>query len=121
IVLAFAVGGILLAWIKYGKGLKRNEKLENSFVYKLLKNQYYIPHFYAEFISKPYAMISDMMWKSVDMKIIDTTVDGIAYLFYGGGDKTRKMQTGNLSTYLNWMGVGLALLLIVAAISAVIG
>ncbi|HHH37948.1 MAG TPA: NADH-quinone oxidoreductase subunit L, partial [Epsilonproteobacteria bacterium] len=49
IVLAFAVGGILLAWIKYGKGLKRNEKLENSFVYKLLKNQYYIPHFYAEF------------------------------------------------------------------------
>jgi len=121
LVLAFAVGGIVLAWIKYGKGLKRNEKLENSFVYKLLKNQYYIPHFYAEFISKPYAMISNMMWKSVDMKIVDATVDGIANLFYSGGDKTRKIQTGNLSGYLNWMGIGLFVLLFIAAISTVIG
>ncbi len=121
IVLAFAVGGIVLAWIKYGKGLKRNEKLENSFVYKLLKNQYYIPQFYAEFISKPYAMISMMLWKNVDMKIVDATVDGIANLFYSGGDKRRKMQTGNLSNYLNWMGIGLVVLLLAAAISTVIG
>ena len=121
IVLAFAVGGIVLAWIKYGKGLKRDEKLENSFVYKLLKNQYYIPQFYGEFISKPYAMISDMMWKSIDMKIIDTTVDGIANLIYNSGDKTRKIQSGNLSSYLNWMGIGLVILLLIAAISAVIG
>lgn len=121
IVLAFAVGGIALAWIKYGKGLKRSEKMENSFVYKLLKNQYYIPHFYAEFISKPYAMVSEMMWKSVDMKIVDATVDGIAHLFFSGGDKTRKMQTGNLSDNLNWMGIGLVVLLLAAAISTVIG
>jgi len=121
IVLAFAVGGIVLAWIKYGKGLKRNEKLENSFVYKLLKNQYYIPQFYAEFISKPYAMISMMLWKNVDMKIVDATVDGIANFMYGSGDKTRKMQTGNLSNYLNWMGIGLVVLLLAAVISTVIG
>jgi NADH-quinone oxidoreductase subunit L len=121
IVLAFAVGGIALAWIKYGKGLKRNEKLENSFIYQLLKNQYYIPHFYAEFISKPYAMISEKMWKSFDMKIVDATVDGIAGLLYSGGDKTRKIQTGNLSGYLNWMGIGLFALLCIAVISTVIG
>ena len=121
IVLAFAVGGIVLAWIKYGKGLKRNEKLENSFVYKLLKNQYYIPQFYAEFISKPYAMLSTMLWKDADMKVVDATVDGIANFLYGSGDKTRKMQTGNLSNYLNWMGVGLVILLLAAAISTVIG
>ena len=121
IVLAFAVGGIVLAWVKYGKGLKRSEKTENSFIYQLLKNQYYIPRFYAEFISKPYAMISDMMWKSVDMKIVDATVDGIAGLIYKGGDKTRKIQTGNLSSYLNWMGIGLVILLFFAAISTVIG
>ncbi|RLA70980.1 MAG: NADH-quinone oxidoreductase subunit L, partial [Epsilonproteobacteria bacterium] len=121
IVLAFAVGGIALAWIKYGRGLKRNEKLENSFVYKLLKNQYYIPQFYAEYISKPYGMISTMLWKSVDMKIVDSTVDGIANLLYSGGDKTRKMQTGNLSDYLNWMAVGLVVLLLTATIAAVIG
>jgi len=121
IVLAFAVGGILLAGYKYAGGLKRDMKCENSFIYKLLKNQYYIPKFYAEFISRPYAMISNIMWRSVDMKIIDVTVDGIAKFIYSSGDKTRKMQTGNLSNYLNWMSFGLVALLIMAAISSVIG
>jgi len=121
LVLVFAVGGIALAYKKYANGLVRNEKVENGFIYQLLKNQYYIPAFYAEFISKPYAMISTMLWKSVDMKIVDATVDGIANIFYNSGDKTRKMQTGNLSNYLNWMAVGLVTMLFVAAVTALIG
>ncbi len=121
LVLAFAVGGIWLAYKKYAKGLKRDEKLENSFLYKLLANQYYIPQFYEEFITKPYAMISEKMWTSVDMKIVDATVDGIAKFLYKSGDGTRKMQTGNLSNYLNWMAVGAVLLLVIAAFSAMLG
>jgi len=118
IVLVVAVGGIVLAYKKYANGLKRDEKCENSFIYKLLANQYYIPQLYAEVITKPYAMLSEHMWKDVDMKIVDTTVDGIAKFLYKSGDGARKMQTGNLSNYLNWMAVGSVLLLVVAAISA---
>jgi len=118
VVLVFAVGGIILAYKKYYKGLKRDEKLEKSFIYRLLANQYYIPTFYESAITKPYAMISEMMWKDVDMKIVDTTVDGIAKFLYKSGDSSRKMQTGNLSNYLNWMAVGSVLLLVVAVISA---
>jgi len=118
LVLVFAVSGIALAYKKYANGLKRDEKCENSFIYKLLANQYYIPQFYEEFITKPYAMISEHMWKDVDMKIVDTTVDGIAKFLYKSGDGTRKMQTGNLSNYLNWMAVGSVILLVIAAISA---
>jgi NADH-quinone oxidoreductase subunit L len=118
IVLAFAVGGIALAYKKYYKGLKRDEKLENTFVYKLLANQYYIPTFYESVITKPYAMLSEMMWKDIDMKIVDTTVDGIAKFLYKSGDSSRKMQTGNLSNYLNWMAVGSVFLLVIAVISA---
>jgi NADH-quinone oxidoreductase subunit L len=66
-------------------------------------------------------MLSEMMWTKVDMKIVDATVDGIAKLLYKSGDKTRKMQTGNLSNYLNWMAVGAVLLLVVAALSAMLG
>jgi len=51
----------------------------------------------------------------------DATVDGIARLLYNGGDSARKMQTGNLSNNLNWMGVGLVSLLLVATITALIG
>ncbi len=118
IVLAFAVSGIALAYKKYYYGLKRDEQLENSWYYKLLANQYYIPVLYDEFIAKPYAMISNAMWTKVDMKIVDATVDGIAKFLYKTGDTSRKMQTGNLSNYLNWMAVGAVLLLVVAAISA---
>ena len=119
VVLVFAVGGIALAYKKYAKGLKRDEQIESRWYYKLLANQYYIPNLYEEFISKPYAMISDMMWSKVDLKIVDATVDGVAKLLYKTGDGSRKMQTGNLSNYLNWMAVGAVLLLVVAAISAV--
>ena len=118
VVLVVAVSGIVLAYKKYGNGLKRDEKCENTFIYRLLANQYYIPQFYEEFITKPYAMISEHMWKDVDMKIVDASVDGIAKFLYKSGDSTRKMQTGNLSNYLNWMAVGSVLLLVIAAISA---
>jgi len=118
IVLVVAVGGIVLAYKKYGNGLKRDEKCENSFIYRLLANQYYIPQLYEEVITKPYAMLSEHMWKDVDMKIVDATVDGIAKFLYKSGDQSRKMQTGNLSNYLNWMAVGSVLLLLIAAISA---
>jgi NADH-quinone oxidoreductase subunit L len=118
IVLVFAVGGIVLAYKKYYKGLKRDKELENSWYYKMLANQYYIPNIYEEFITKPYAMLSDMMWNKIDMKIVDATVDGIAKFLYKTGDGSRKMQTGHLSNYLNWMAVGAVLLLVFAAISA---
>jgi NADH-quinone oxidoreductase subunit L len=121
IVLAFAVGGILLAAFKYIKGLKRSEKTENSFIYRLLSNQYYIPQLYAEMISKPYAELSSIFWKSIDMKIVDATVDAIANVVYKSGDGSRKMQSGNLSNYLAWMVFGAVALLIAALISSAIG
>ena len=118
VVLVVAVGGIALAYKKYANGLKRDEKCENSFIYKLLSNQYYIPKLYEEVITKPYAMISEHLWKDIDMKIVDASVDGIAKFIYNSGDGARKMQTGNLSNYLNWMAVGSVILLVIAAISA---
>ncbi len=120
IVLAFAVGGIFLAYKKYYKNLKRDERLESSWYYKLLANQYYIPAIYEEYISKPYKMISEAFWQKVDMKIVDATVDGIAKSLYGSGDKARKMQSGNLSNYLNWMAIGGVLLLFVALLPIIV-
>ncbi len=125
IVIFFAVSGIVIAYLKYARtgehAFRRNEEKENGFFYKLLKNQYYVPKFYEEFITKPYMMISEKFWTEVDLKIVDATVDGIAKFLYSAGDKTRSMQTGNLSNYLNWMAVGAVLLLVIAAISAMIG
>ena len=125
LVMAIVVAAIAFAYFKYArtgeKAFKRDEEVENGFVYKLLKNQYYVPKFYEEFITKPYMMISEVFWTKIDLKIVDATVDNIAKFFYATGDKTRSMQTGNLSNYLNWMAVGGVILLVIAAISAMIG
>jgi NADH-quinone oxidoreductase subunit L len=115
--LAVAVTGILVAVGVYRKG-GFSEKWEQTFVYKLLKNQYYIPHFYEKAITQPYMRLADWAWK-VDMRVVDATVDFIAMFFYNSGDKARVMQSGNLSKMLRWMGIGFVVLLILAAMRGV--
>ncbi len=116
VTMAIALGGILVAYIMYAKRLKRNKKIEESLPYRILSNQYYIPVFYERVISKPYAELSDIAWKEIDMQVVDATVDGIANVINESGDATRKMQTGNLSDYLKWMTAGALLLAILALI-----
>jgi len=116
----FVILAILYAYKKYAnfkvKVPDGTSKMENSFAYKLLINQYYIPHFYEEYIVRPYRELSRMFWKEVDMKIVDASVDGIAGIIYGTGEKTRAMQSGNLSTMLKWMVLGLVILLSLAVV-----
>ena len=90
--------------------------MENSFMYKLLLNQYYIPYFYEEYIVKSYRELSTIFWNQVDVKIVDATVDGIAGILYSTGEKTRDMQSGNLSTMLKWMVAGTIALLSLAVV-----
>jgi NADH-quinone oxidoreductase subunit L len=113
----FVMAAIAFAYKKYASwnGVPDGtSKMENSFGYKLLWNQYYIPKFYDEVFSKPYAELSRIAWKQIDLKIVDATVDGIANIIYKTGENTRNIQNGNLSTMLRWMVVGLVVLVTLA-------
>ena len=112
---AIAVSGIAFAVYKYKNG-GFDKSWESTWIYKLLDNQYYIPDIYRVTITEPYLALSKVAWKEIDMKIIDATVDGIANTIYKTGDKARIMQSGNLSTMLKWMVVGLVTLLLVVVI-----
>jgi NADH-quinone oxidoreductase subunit L len=116
----FVIFAILYAYKKYANSKitvpDGTSKMEHSFGYKLLINQYYIPYAYEEFIVKPYRELSTVLWQKVDMKIVDATVDGIAGILYGTGEKTRDMQSGNLSTMLKWMVAGTIGLLSLAVV-----
>jgi NADH-quinone oxidoreductase subunit L len=116
----FVIAAIYFAYKKYmSKDIKvpdGTSKMENSFKYKLLINQYYIPYFYEEYLVKPYRELSTVLWKQVDQKVVDATVDGIANAFYATGENTRTMQSGNLSTMLKWMVAGLVALLSLAVV-----
>jgi len=117
VTMAIALGGIALAYVMYAKRLRRNEKIEQSLPYRILSNQYYIPVFYEKAFAKPYAELSDIAWREIDLQVVDATVDGIAHVIEESGDATRKIQTGNLSDYLKWMAAGAILLAILAIIA----
>ncbi|RDU63946.1 NADH-quinone oxidoreductase subunit L [Helicobacter sp. MIT 14-3879] len=106
-----AVSGILLAIFIYYKKYKINN-IHSNIVYKLLLNQYYIPRLYNTFI-RTYKAISDFLWKEIDLKIIDYVVDCIANSFILAGNKTRKMQNGNLSYSLMFMICGIFAMLVI--------
>jgi len=116
----FVIACIYFAYKKYmSSDIKvpdGTSEMENSFKYKLLINQYYIPYFYDKYLIQPYRALSKVFWKDIDMKIVDATVDGIANIIYSTGENTRGMQSGNLSTMLKWMVTGLVILLSLAVI-----
>jgi NADH-quinone oxidoreductase subunit L len=110
---AIALSGIAFAVYKYKRG-GFSEKVEEMWIYKLLINQYYIPQFYDVAILKPFYAISTFIWQKIDVKIVDASVDGIARIIHGTGERTRKVQSGNLSSMLRWMVVGVVVLLLLA-------
>ncbi|MBU1658553.1 NADH-quinone oxidoreductase subunit L [bacterium] len=111
----FVILAIAYAYKKY-QVAKEDPAMEKRLCYKILINQYYIPYFYEEYLVKPYRELSTIFWKQVDMKIVDATVDGIAKTIYATGEKTREMQSGNLSTMLKWMVAGTVGLLSLAVV-----
>jgi NADH-quinone oxidoreductase subunit L len=114
----FVIAAILYAYRKY-EVAKEDKKMEQNFFYKLLRNQYYIPQFYEEYLVKPYNELSRIFWKDIDMKIVDATVDLVATTFYKTGESTRGMQSGNLSVMLRWMVAGVMILLTLAAVYSI--
>jgi NADH-quinone oxidoreductase subunit L len=115
ITLGIALGGIALAVFKYKKdGTYFSNIMSNRPCFKLLANQYFLNHFWENIVAKPYGKLARFSWKEIDLRIIDTIVDGIAKGIYSGGEAGTAMQSGNLSKALKWMGIGIFILIILA-------
>ncbi|MDR1975472.1 MAG: NADH-quinone oxidoreductase subunit L [Campylobacteraceae bacterium] len=113
--LGIAVFGISFAFYMYvikDEGFPK--WIEKSAIYKFLFNQYYIPQLYQSYIVRPFEAVAQFSWKKLDEKLIDASVDLIARALHQGGDKARRMQSGNLSAMLRWMVFGLGVLLLIA-------
>ena len=109
IALLCAICGVLLAIFIYKKGIRFLK--EDSKIYQLLLNQYYIPYLYDIVIIKPYYALSKFLRKEVDIRIIDFMVDLVANISLWCGGKARIMQNGNLSSSLFLIALGLFILL----------
>lgn len=120
LTLGIALFGIAFAIIKFRKdGTYFSSKYKEHSLYKLLANQYYMPHFIENILLKPYLALSKFAFKVLDLKIIDAMVDGIAKLIYKSGNTSKVVQTGNLSSNLRLMVLGVTVLLILVVVLAI--
>jgi NADH-quinone oxidoreductase subunit L len=99
-----AIVGLLVAWRMYGKEVKR-PKLEGF--HKVLYNKYYVDEFYQTVVVEPLLWLSrNVLWKVVDVGVIDGTVNGVANGAAAIGDTVRRTQSGNARSYAVWVLIG---------------
>jgi NADH-quinone oxidoreductase subunit L len=101
--------GILVAWWFYIRRPDLPEKLARSMhgLYTLLLNKYYVDEIYAAAIVRSLLWVStNVLWHTVDERLIDGTVNGSARLAREAGGKLRELQSGNARSYASWVVVG---------------
>jgi NADH-quinone oxidoreductase subunit L len=104
-----ALIGLFAAYWLYVKEPSKPDSFAKSFrgVYQTLLNKYYVDELYSVAIIKPLTWVStNFLWKTVDVEIIDGTVNGIASATTAVGDTTRRTQSGNTRSYAVWVVIG---------------
>jgi NADH-quinone oxidoreductase subunit L len=114
-----AVAGILVAWNWYAKKAGRPaDRLAGAFpaLYQLVAEKFRIDELYDVLFVRPFIWMARMLWKVVDVLIIDGVLNAGAFLIELVGDVLRFLQTGNVRNYALTFLIGIvALLLIVLA------
>ena len=108
--------GLLVAFLLYGKQNDKPANIAKSAgpVYTLLLNKYYVDEIYAALVVGPLMWISrNILWKVVDVEIVDGAVNGLAHGARDVGDASRHTQSGNTRSYAVWVVIGAILVIAV--------
>jgi NADH-quinone oxidoreductase subunit L len=107
--IASALIGLFLAWWMYIKRPELPKKLAESMSapYRLLLGKYFVDELYAAAIVRPLVWISrNVLWHTVDERIIDGAVNGVADTSREIGQAARQTESGNTRSYAAWIVVG---------------
>jgi NADH-quinone oxidoreductase subunit L len=107
-VITALLGWFAAYWL-YLKNPEKSASLAKSFGagYQTLLHKYYVDELYAAAVVRPLLWLStNILWKSVDVGLIDGAVNGIAAGTTAIGDGTRRTQSGNTRSYAVWVVVG---------------
>ena len=99
-----ATAGLLVAWRIYSAKVKRGT---SEGLHKILYNKYYVDELYQAVVVGSLMWLSqNVLWKVVDVGVIDGTVNGIAQGTAAVGDTVRQTQSGNTRSYAVWVLIG---------------
>jgi NADH-quinone oxidoreductase subunit L len=112
--LCFVACGVWLAWRFYTGVSSAADTLVHRFprVYRMLINKYYVDEVYEAAVVGPAVKGSeDVLWKGIDVLLIDGTVNGLARLVRAASGVLRKVQTGVVQSYALVFLAGILLVL----------
>jgi len=107
--------GIALAWLMYLKNPALHKSIGATFpgLYRISLNKWFVDELYDSTIVRPMLQMSrKVLLAIIDIGIIENIVNGLPKGIGGFSGKLRRLQDGQLSHYLAWMG-GSALFLVV--------
>ena len=103
--------GWFLAYFFYSRRKDLPEKFAASLsgVYRTLVNKYWIDEAYYSLFVNPIVNASrGVLWRGVDVNLIDASVNGAATGSRNLSDFLRRMQSGNIRSYAGWIAFGAA-------------
>jgi len=86
------------------------------FLYNLSFNKWFFDEIYEKIFIKPTRILGSLLWKIVDIKIIDAIPNNLASFCKYMSNKTSRIQTGYIYNYSMWMALGLVLILLLFTI-----
>jgi NADH-quinone oxidoreductase subunit L len=96
--------GLVVAWRMYSKKVQQGP---STGLHDALYHKYYVDELYHAVVVAPLLWLSrNVLWKVVDVGIIDGTVNGVAHGAEATGNKVRMQQSGNVRSYAVWVLIG---------------
>jgi NADH-quinone oxidoreductase subunit L len=105
-----AVVALGLAWWKY-----RSYSGEQDFrgrAFELFRGKYFVDEIYDFVFVRNLRRAGEILWRVVDLGIIDGLLNGAGRLVHIFSDKFRKLQTGLTQAYVLWVWLGILILVI---------
>lgn len=117
--LAMAAGGIVIAYRYYLVDPHRSETLAARYpaLYRTLFGKYWVDELYDMAVIRPIVSSARTLSELCDARIVDGSVNGIAALANRAGSLLRRLQTGQVPTYVLSILVGAVVLLGYLALS----
>ncbi|MBI1797139.1 MAG: NADH-quinone oxidoreductase subunit L [Candidatus Eisenbacteria bacterium] len=108
---AAAAFGIAMASRAYAKAAGEPIAEKAPRLYGLLEHKYWIDELYDTIAVRPIRALGDVLWRFWDEKIVDGTVNGVAYVVEWASAVLRVFQTGFVGTYALFLTLGVAALI----------
>jgi NADH-quinone oxidoreductase subunit L len=109
-----ALAGIGIAFYFYLRNRNAAAALADRFsgAYRVLLNKYYVDEAYDAAVVQPIRILStEGLWKIVDARIIDGTVNGIGRVVSASSEILRRTQSGSVRAYAASLFLGVVAVL----------